>query len=96
MKKIISLVVISLLFLSGYGYTEENAQSYFQKAKQFHLLKDNKQVFFWSKKAAESGLAKAQYNVGVMYALGKGVSKSMKNSKHWINKARENGYKKAD
>jgi TPR repeat protein len=32
------------------------------------VLKDDKQAVYWYQKAAEQGLAEAQYNLGAMYA----------------------------
>ena len=42
--------------------------------------------------AAEQGDAKAQYNVGVMYALGQGVSQDYQIALYWITTAAEQGY----
>ena len=39
---------------------------------------------------AEQGNADAQYNLGVMYAEGHGVSKDLSKAKYWINKSCEN------
>jgi TPR repeat protein len=34
------------------------------------VLKNDKQAVYWYQKAAEQGLAEAQYNLGAMYANG--------------------------
>jgi TPR repeat protein len=39
------------------------------------VLKDYKQAVYWYQKAADQGDAKAQSNLGIMYAFGKGVLK---------------------
>ncbi|MDR0798668.1 MAG: sel1 repeat family protein [Dysgonamonadaceae bacterium] len=49
----------------------------------------------WWKKAAEQGLTVAQYNMGVMYELGKGVTKNMTEAEKWYGKAAREGYKEA-
>jgi TPR repeat protein len=36
------------------------------------VLKNDKQAVYWYQKAAEQGLAEAQYNLGAMYANGEG------------------------
>ena len=45
----------------------------------------------WYRKAAEQGLAEAQYNLGVMYAKGEGVRQNYKIAKGWFGKACNNG-----
>jgi TPR repeat protein len=37
------------------------------------VLKDYKQAVYWYQKAADQGYAKAQSNLGIAYAFGKGV-----------------------
>ena len=54
------------------------------------VLKDDKQAVKWYQKAADQGFAKAQYNLGVLYANGIGELKDLSKAKYWINKAYEN------
>jgi TPR repeat protein len=42
------------------------------------VLKDYKQAVYWYQKAADQGYAKAQSNLGIAYAFGKGVLKDDK------------------
>jgi TPR repeat protein len=49
----------------------------------------------WYQKAADQGQAKAQYNLGVMYANGKGVLKDDKQAVYWYQKAADQGQAKA-
>ena len=44
---------------------------------------------------AKNGLAKAQYNLGVMYEKGQGVEKNLKKAKKWFQFAAEQGLAKA-
>ncbi|MDP3480136.1 MAG: hypothetical protein Q8R88_10215, partial [Desulfoprunum sp.] len=47
--------------------------------------------------AANSGLAIAQYNLGIMWYTGNGVEKvDLANSYAWLNLAASNGYQDAD
>ena len=46
----------------------------------------------WLRKAAEQGLAKAQYNLGALLANGKDVERDMDEALKWIRKAAEQGY----
>ena len=45
----------------------------------------------WYRKAAEQGLANAQYNLGIMYANGRGVAKDECTAVKWYRKAAEQG-----
>jgi hypothetical protein len=52
------------------------------------VLKDAKQAASWYQKAAEQGYAKAQSNLGIAYAFGKGVLKDDKQAVYWYPKIR--------
>lgn len=54
--------------------------------------KDLAKAFAWYQKSANQDYAKAQYNLGIFYALAKSVDKDIEQSKYWIRKANENGY----
>ena len=45
----------------------------------------------WVQKAAEQGLARAQYDLGVMYQFGRGVERSYEKAVEWYQKAAEQG-----
>ena len=45
--------------------------------------------------AAGQGLAEAQYNLGVLYFNGSGITKDRQKAKEWYQKACNNGYQKA-
>jgi TPR repeat protein len=47
---------------------------------------------YWYQKAAAQENTGAQYNLGVMYTNGKGVSKDAKQAVYWYKKAAEQGY----
>ena len=49
----------------------------------------------WYRKAAEQGLANAQYKLGVAYVTGNGVEKDAAEAVKWYRKAAEQGYAKA-
>jgi TPR repeat protein len=55
------------------------------------VLKDDKQAVYWYQKAADQGLAEAQYNLGVMYVNGKGVLKDYKQAVYWCQKSADQG-----
>lgn len=59
------------------------------------LDQDLSLAFSYYQKSAEQDCAKAQYNLGVFYALGKAGEKDITKAKHWIKKAHENGYSSA-
>ena len=49
----------------------------------------------WYRIAAEQGLALAQYNLGLMYGYGFGVTKDYQFAHMWLNIASANGYEVA-
>jgi TPR repeat protein len=49
----------------------------------------------WYHKAAEPGLAKAQYNLGVMYADGQGVGQDDAEAVMWVRNAAKQGLAEA-
>lgn len=53
--------------------------------------KDEYQAAAWFRKAAEQGLASAQYNLGVAYAEGNGLVKDEAQAVAWFRKAAEQG-----
>jgi hypothetical protein len=55
---------------------------------------DHEQAYFWFKKAAQNGDAKAQFNLEVR-ALGKKDFESCEEARYWLDLARNNGMSKA-
>ena len=49
----------------------------------------------WYRKAAEQGYAAAQYNLGINYYNGTGVSQNKEEAKKWLRKAANQGYENA-
>ena len=54
--------------------------------------KDDAVVEKWYRKAAERGSAEAQNNLGLMYALGRGVAQDDAEAVKWFRKAAKQGY----
>ncbi|MEZ5938652.1 MAG: tetratricopeptide repeat protein [Hyphomonadaceae bacterium] len=50
---------------------------------------------YWFRKAAEAGVAEAQYSLGDMYRVGDGVAQSDEDAFEWTRKAAEQGHAKA-
>jgi len=50
-------------------------------------LVDDRRVFEAAKQAAERGDIQAQYEISVMYRLGKGVAQDHAQAAYWIKKA---------
>ncbi|GHJ86829.1 hypothetical protein NliqN6_3231 [Naganishia liquefaciens] len=59
------------------------------------LPQSDTEAFLWAKKAAELGLAKAQYAVGYFTEVGIGTPSSPENAIKWYKLAAENGDKRA-
>ncbi|MFC2715418.1 MAG: tetratricopeptide repeat protein [Kingella denitrificans] len=56
------------------------------------MRQDYAEAFKWFRQAAEQGVASAQYNLGVMYANGRGVRQDLHLSKEWFGKACDGGF----
>ncbi len=52
---------------------------------------DEANMLMWQTKAAKQNYAPAQYNLGISYAYGKGVTEDMEKAREWIKKAAEQG-----
>ena len=53
--------------------------------------KSDSKSFYWTKKAAEQGLARAQSSLGSHYDQGSGVEQSYSEAIYWYEKAAEQG-----
>ena len=67
----------------------------YHEGKVKDVPKDVQQAMAWYRKAAEQGVARAQYNLGVMYANGEGVPKDEQQAMLWYRKAAEQGVARA-
>ena len=54
--------------------------------------RDSSEAFIWYGKAAEEGVAAAQYNLGTMFYNGTGVTKSEEQAEKWFLEAERKGY----
>ncbi|MBW0476710.1 hypothetical protein O181_016425 [Austropuccinia psidii MF-1] len=59
------------------------------------LPQSDREAFLWAQKAAESGLAKAEYAVGYFTEVGIGTTRNEKEALYWFKKAAEHGDKRA-
>ena len=57
----------------------------------FGVTQDMQKAVEWYTKAAEQGLAAAQYNLGVFYEKGYCVEKDLQKAIEWYTKAAEQG-----
>jgi TPR repeat protein len=56
---------------------------------------DNNEAFKWYMKAAEHGIAAAQWKVGCAYDTGIGVDRNIFKARRWYEAALKNGYEGA-
>lgn len=56
------------------------------------VAKDDAEAVKWYRKAAEQGLATAQFNLGLKYERGEGVAKDHGKADKWLHKAADQGY----
>lgn len=59
------------------------------------VSKDNKKAVYWYQKSADQGYARAQLDLGTMYAHGTGVQENYQKAIEWYSKAADQGYAKA-
>lgn len=59
------------------------------------LPKNKERAFFLMERAAKQGLPAAQFNLGIMYRTGDGVSADMQKALYWYHLSAEQGYEQA-
>jgi len=95
---------LGMLYFTGDGGEKnlEEAGNWFERAakqrdpkakdKTFEgITKEYDRALYWYRKIAESGYAKAQFYLGVMYAAGRDVDIDYKESARWFEKAARQG-----
>ncbi len=55
------------------------------------MPRDNNEAANWFRKAADQGISDAQYNLGLLYLIGRGVSKNEAEAAAWFLKVAEQG-----
>ncbi|TQV85774.1 tetratricopeptide repeat protein [Aliikangiella coralliicola] len=91
MKNTIRLLAGLLLFC-GALQAAEDAESYYNKAKEFDKNSDYQQAVVWHEKAAELDHVESQYILGISYYRGEGVEKDWVKSAYWYKRAAEQGH----
>ena len=66
-------------------------QDDFKKGLAAYLAEDYPEAVRWHRQAAEQGNAPAQYYLGLMYNLGRGVAQNYAEAVRWYRKAAEQG-----
>jgi TPR repeat protein len=99
-KFFVVLALMAFLALPAFAGTDPkllkkaeagDAQAQSQVAESYLKDQDYKKAFTWYSKAANQGLAHAQYNLGVLYAEGQGVPQDDKKAVAWYGKAASRG-----
>ena len=87
--KRLSLISIAL-FLTIYTFGQ-TANECFNKGNQYKNAKEYDKAFEWYSKGAEMGDAKSQYELGLLYQLGNGVTKNSLEAEKWWRKSANQG-----
>ena len=74
---------------------ETDAAKLYERGRCCYETQDYKQAVQWFQKAAEQGYAKAQYDLGLCYENGTGVTEDLKQEMQWLQKAAEQGLAEA-
>jgi len=53
--------------------------------------RNDTEAYHWYRRAVESGHPVAQYNLGVIYAKGRGITKNLQEARKWYQKAVDYG-----
>ena len=69
-----------------------DAKAQYDEGKIYFNRGDNSEAARWYRKAAEQGYAIAQFNLGIMYELGKGVKQDYEEAVKWYRLAAEQGH----
>jgi TPR repeat protein len=77
--------------VSSSGYFQDNIRLFYVKGERNGLTIDSSGAAQWYRKAADQGDAKAQLQLGVMYANGEGVLKDYTEAFVWIKQSAEQG-----
>ncbi len=91
-QKTILLLIAMLLSISAVAQT---AVQNFNKGVEYYNAGNYTEAAKWYRKAAEQGLAEAQFNLGVCYKKGEGVPQSYSEAVKWYRKAAEQGLAEA-
>jgi|SRR6056300_494473 TPR repeat protein len=87
MKRVILAIILWLLPMSVWADFQDGVRAYKQE--------DYRTAFREWRPLAEQGEARAQFNLGIMYAQGKGIGKNYLLSYVWLSLANKNGHNKA-
>jgi TPR repeat protein len=55
------------------------------------VSRDDTKAAKYFRRAAVQGHAKAQYNLGILYQLGRGVPRDLERASYWFDRAKANG-----
>ena len=91
MKKPLLLLLFVVFSLFG----DEVAYKEYDLAMTYLAKGDYKAALKPLHVAAENNISNAQYNLALMYYQGDGVKQNIKKSAQWLEKAAENGHKRA-
>jgi len=107
MKKVIFILLFTLLFFTSFVFADEFSV-YRAKAEsgdafsQLYLglmyqsgegvTQDYEQAVYWYSKSAEQGDGNAQFNLALLYESGEGVKRDYEQAVYWYSKSAEQGY----
>ncbi|MDG2286187.1 MAG: tetratricopeptide repeat protein, partial [Alphaproteobacteria bacterium] len=91
MKRLLTTLVVLTGLLGSAGAVWADAESDFDKGYAADEAGDFTEAAKWYRKAAEQGNADAQFNLGVMYYNGDGVTQDYVEAAKWYRKVAEQG-----
>ena len=95
MHKSIRVLITLLFVLLGTTLHSQSAEELLKQGNSYWEQENYTQAALSWHKAAEQGVAEAQYKLGRCYRNGRGVTQSYTEAAKWFRKAAEQGYTKA-
>ena len=87
MKRILILFISIFTLTPTFAQKQAKIEKWFDQGLEFHEQGNYTEAVKWYRKAAEQGMAEAQYNLGVCYEYGEGVTKDADEAVTWYKKA---------
>lgn len=94
-EAILSIHYYTMAALGGHPESMLAMCAWYLVGSEPNLPKDDQEAFEWAKRAAMSGLPKAEFTVANFYDKGIGCIKNTAEAQEWYKKAAENGEEKA-
>ena len=94
-KRFILFILLSSPFLTAHTFQNHQVNTYLSQSKKVEqriVSSVDLQKVFYARRAAMNGNAKAQFDLAIMYATGRGVEKNESIAFNWFHKSARRNY----